>query len=80
MEPNYFSLTEIIGYAASLGVLLSFLMKEIRTLRIVNTVGCALFVTYGLMLWSWPIIITNLAIIGINFYYLFLAKPATDNK
>jgi uncharacterized protein with PQ loop repeat len=44
------SLTEFIGYLASLGVLLSFLMKEIKTLRIVNTIGCFLFVIYGVML------------------------------
>jgi uncharacterized protein with PQ loop repeat len=66
------SLTEFIGYLASLGVLLSFLMKEIKTLRIVNTIGCFLFVIYGVMLnSSWPIIITNVSIILTNLYYLF---------
>ncbi|MFN4234980.1 MAG: uroporphyrinogen decarboxylase [Bacteroidia bacterium] len=64
--------TELIGYLASLGVLLSFLMKEIKALRIVNIVGCFLFVIYGVMLnFSWPIIITNVSIIIINFYYLY---------
>jgi hypothetical protein len=68
-------MTEIIGYIASAGVLISFLMKDIKTLRIVNSVGCALFIIYGIMLgWSWPIIITNAAIIGINAYYLFIKK------
>jgi hypothetical protein len=68
-------MTEIIGYIASAGVLVSFLMKDIKTLRIVNSVGCALFIIYGIMLgWSWPIIITNAAIIGINAYYLFIKK------
>jgi hypothetical protein len=67
-----FSSTDIIGYLASLGVLLSFLMKEIKTLRIVNILGCFLFVIYGVMLnFSWPIIITNVSIIIINLYYLF---------
>jgi uncharacterized protein with PQ loop repeat len=63
--------TEIVGYLASLLVLISFLMKEMKTLRIVNTIGCAFFVTYGFLLnVSVPIIITNAAIIGINIYYL----------
>ena len=63
--------TEIMGYAASLGVLLSFLMKDIKTLRVVNSIGCALFIIYGYMLhYSFPIIITNVAIIMINIYFL----------
>lgn len=67
--------TEIIGYLASLFVLLSFLFKDIRTLRIVNSVGCAFFVVYGVLLSSIPVIVTNIAILLINGYYLFIKKP-----
>lgn len=70
----YFSSTEIIGYIASLGVLLSFLMKNIKALRIVNTCACAVFIVYGLLLeYSIPIILTNGAIVIINLVYLFKA-------
>ncbi|MBU2527071.1 MAG: YgjV family protein [Bacteroidetes bacterium] len=68
------TLTEWVGYAASAGVLLSFLMKEMRTLRIVNTVGCFLFIIYGVLLNSIPVIATNTIIVGINIYYLFVKK------
>lgn len=64
---------EWVGYAASIGVLVSFLMKEINTLRKVNSIGCALFVLYGLMLpikIGLPIIITNVVILVINLYSL----------
>jgi hypothetical protein len=63
---------ELVGYLASAAVLASFLMKKLRMLRIVNTVGCSLFVAYGFVLpeVSWPIIITNIAIILINAFYL----------
>jgi uncharacterized protein with PQ loop repeat len=72
---EYFSPTEIIGYIASLIVLLSFLMKNIRTLRIANTIGCLIFVVYGVLLgFSIPIIATNVAIVIINLYYLFKAS------
>lgn len=65
------NLTEIIGYLASLGVLISFLMKDMKWLRIINTIGCALFILYGYMLhYSFPIIITNICIVIINLYYL----------
>lgn len=66
--------TEWIGYLASLFVLLSFLMRNITTLRYVNSVGCLFFVAYGILLDSWPIIITNVAIVCVNFYYLVIKK------
>ncbi|PRP65899.1 YgjV family protein [Nonlabens agnitus] len=69
-----FNLTEIIGYLASLFVLLSFFNKNLRKLRIVNSVGCGFFVAYGFMLGSIPVIVTNVAILGVNAYYLFVKK------
>ena len=69
-----FNTTEVIGYLASLFVLLSFFNKDMRKLRIVNSVGCGLFVVYGIMLGSIPIIITNVAILAVNGYYLFIKK------
>ena len=66
--------TEWIGYMASLGVLVSFLMSNMKTLRIISIIGCALFVTYGLLIDSVPIIITNGTIILINLYYLLKKK------
>ena len=72
---EYFTPTEIIGYIASLTVLLSFLMKNIRTLRVANTIGCLICVVYGVLLgFSIPIIATNVAIVIINLYYLFKAR------
>jgi hypothetical protein len=59
-----------LGYAAMATVLVSFLMKSVTKLRIVNTFGCLLFVVYGYMLQSMPVIITNTAIFGVNIYYL----------
>ena len=78
MEIFGISYIEWIGYAASLFVLLSFLMRNITTLRYVNTLGCMFFVVYGILLNSYPIIITNAAIILVNLYYLFMnrKKPA----
>lgn len=65
------ALTEWVGYLASLVLMVSFLMKNINTLRIVNSTGCSLFVVYGFMLaTSWPIIISNAFILGVNIFYL----------
>ena len=63
---------EYIGYIASAFVLLSFVMKNITTLRMVNIVGCSFFIAYGLLLpgVSWPFVITNVAIVLVNTFYL----------
>ncbi len=72
MEFLGISWVEWVGYAAMATVLISFLMKSVNKLRIVNSFGCLLFVFYGVLLQpiSKPIIITNIAIFGINLYYI----------
>ncbi|MFD2552446.1 uroporphyrinogen decarboxylase [Bizionia sediminis] len=68
-------LTEWVGYLAMAGLLISFTMKDVKNLRIINTIGCILFVIYGFMLQTaWPIIISNGAIACINCYYLLSKK------
>ncbi len=70
-----FTITDLVGYLAMAFLLISFLMKDVKKLRIINSLGCAFFVAYGfLLVTSWPIIITNSAIISINLYYLVLRK------
>lgn len=72
---DFFSTTELVGYLASLGVLISFLMKEMKMLRAVNIIGCSLFIVYGILLeYSFPVIITNVSIVLINIYYLLNPK------
>jgi len=69
------SITEWVGYLASLALIISFMMKNVNTLRVINSIGAILFVIYGFMLAiSWPIIITNTFILLVNFYYLFFKR------
>lgn len=68
MNPEY------IGYAASAFVAISFLLKEINKIRLINLIGCLLFVVYGSMIDSVPVIVTNVLISMFQIYYLFLAK------
>ncbi|MEO2061966.1 MAG: YgjV family protein [Christiangramia sp.] len=74
MEFLGITLTEWIGYLASFFVMISFFMRNIITLRYVNSIGCSFFIVYGILLGSWPVIITNVAILAVNFYYLFINK------
>ena len=64
------NISEYIGYLASAVLLVSFTMKKMTTLRIINTIGCGIFILYGSMIGSFPVVITNVAICLINLYYL----------
>jgi hypothetical protein len=67
----HLSVTEYIGYLASIVIMISFIMKNIITLRIINLIGGLLFIVYGILLsMSIPIIVTNTFVVGANFYYL----------
>jgi len=65
---------EYVGYLASFFVLLSFVMKRMTLLRIINVVGCSFFIWYGILLDSVPIIVTNVAIVLVNAYYLIILQ------
>lgn len=80
MESLGITLTELIGYLASLLVLVSFLMRNIKKLRVINTIGCLIFIVYGVMLnyAGIPIIITNVGIVGINIYYLIKTQVRVE--
>ncbi len=63
-------ITNYIGYSASVFVVLSFILKDIKKIRIVNAVGCILFVIYGIYSNLWPIIIPNAILFVIQAYHL----------
>lgn len=66
-----------IGYAASVFIVWSFALKNLRKIRIVNLIGCACFVIYGIysgMLW--PVIIPNGLICFVQVYHLIVGKKS----
>ncbi|WBV59315.1 uroporphyrinogen decarboxylase [Chryseobacterium camelliae] len=64
-----------IGYSASLFIVLSFILKDIRKIRIVNMIGCICFVIYGIFSGMlWPVIIPNGLICFIQIYHLLTDK------
>jgi hypothetical protein len=64
------NVVEIIGYLASALVVASFAMKSVVRLRIVSLIGSVVFVVYGVMLGSIPLIITNAAAAALNLWNL----------
>lgn len=73
LNANYI---EWIGYLASLLIVVSLTMSDIVKLRIVNSIGCVVFVTYGILVGAYPVIVSNFAIVIINIYYLYKMKKS----
>jgi hypothetical protein len=65
---------EYIGYIAMVFIGISFLMKDIRKLRLLNLIGAGLFIFYGILLKQPPIYLLNSFIVIVNLYYLFQKK------
>ena len=63
-------MVEIIGICATLFVLLSFLFRDEKRIRLVNIVGAALFVAYGLIMGALSVWLLNAALIIIHIYFL----------
>ena len=61
---------EIVGYVASALVVLSLTMTSVVRLRTISLAGSVVFVVYGVLIGSVPIIVTNAAIAGINLWFL----------
>ena len=61
---------EVVGYIATFLVMMSFVMKDVNRLRVINALGCVAWIVYGVMLDSYPVIITNVGILAINSGHL----------
>lgn len=64
-------ITSFIGYSASIFVVLSFILKDVKKIRIINLIGCICFVLYGFLNnYLWPVIIPNGILCFIQAYHL----------
>ncbi len=61
-------LIELFGYLGSLLVVVSMLMKSVKKLRIINTIGSVIFMTYAIIIRSYPTAFMNLCLVIINIY------------
>ncbi len=68
MSHNYI---ELLGYFGSVLVALSLSLKSLKRLRIVNLAGALVFVIYGLLISSFPVVVLNTYLCGANLYRLF---------
>jgi len=73
-----FDWVEWFGYLASLVVLVSLTMTSIVKLRVINFIGCLLFAAFAYFIDSWPTMLMNLGIAGINVHYLYQLRKANE--
>ena len=63
-------LLEILGYLGMAIVLVSFLLTDVKWLRIVNMTGGLLCLIYGIMTNTLPTALLNASLVTINGFYL----------
>ena len=66
-----FSAQELIGYLASLLVVISLSMTSVVRLRMISLAGSVAFVAYASLIGSVPIVVTNIAIACLNIWFLW---------
>ena len=71
-------MNDAVGYLATGVVLCSYLFKNPSTLRRIQALGAVVWMLYGVLLHSGPVIVANLLIVGIALWssVKVAAKPA----
>ena len=59
-----------IGFSASALIVTSLTMRSVLKLRLIGLAGALTFITYGLLLGAWPVVVTNCTTAGIQIYHL----------
>ncbi|MDY0209881.1 MAG: YgjV family protein [Acholeplasma sp.] len=65
---------ELFGILAGALVLVSFLMKGERKIRLVNIVGAAIFIVYGILVSSISVTLLNVGLVIVHIYFLTKKK------
>jgi hypothetical protein len=60
----------LLGYLASVLLAISLIVNNDLKFRWLNTFGCLSFITYGILINAFPIILTNGILLFINLFYL----------
>ncbi len=66
--------SEIIGWIGSIVLLISFIPKNVKLIRILNSVGCLIWVLYGFITKAPSVYVMNFLILGLNIFQLIKNK------
>ncbi len=62
---------EIIGWIATAGTLLSFAVKDMWKLRLINSIASVVWILYALLKLDYPILVINASVIVMHFYWFY---------
>jgi hypothetical protein len=62
-------MVNLLGYLATLITMVSFLISDMFRLRLCNTFGCILWISYGIIQLDTPIILVNCLIMLIHLWW-----------
>lgn len=65
---------ELIGYLASVVILIGFTFKSESKIRTINMIGSLLFIVYGLLIKAYPLALLNALTIVVNIRALVKTK------
>ncbi len=61
---------ELMAYMGSVIIFFSFVVKNVKWLRILNNIGCVIFLIYAFYHGRTPLIILNSGVILVNIWHL----------
>ena len=61
---------EILGTMASIIILISFTMKDIKKIRLINIIGSIIFIIYAIYIKSFSVCFLNSMMIFVHIYQL----------
>ena len=59
---------EVVGWLATAVFTLSYFCKDAGRLRVVQAVGALVWISYGLLIRSFPVIVANVLVAGSALY------------
>lgn len=62
---------EFIGWVATMCTLISFAVKDMWKLRLINAIASMIWVVYGVMKSDNPIIVINTSVILMHLYWFY---------
>ena len=71
---KYMKVIELLGYVATIVTLISMTSKNMKVLRILNSIGCVLWMSYGIIRNDNPVIVVNSTILVIHLVSLYKTK------
>ncbi len=73
-------LVEILGYSAMIVVGAGFLFSDISKIRVVNVIGCLMFICYALCKNDIPVMCVNSLIICVHGWKSYVEKRDRECK